>query len=99
MPQALLERWGAVSQPVAEAMAQGAQRLCGSDLALSVTGVAGPDPDDRGNPVGTVFIALSTPEQTVCKRLELGQGRERVRTAAASHCLDLLRRYLTGLEI
>ena len=70
--------------------------LTGSDLALSVTGLAGPDGDDRGNPVGTVFTALSAPEGTFVRRFSLGGGRERIRTLSAHHALDLLRRYLTN---
>ena len=52
MPLEVLEEYGAVSEPVAKAMAEGCRRLCGSDIAVSVTGVAGPDSDERGNPVG-----------------------------------------------
>lgn len=95
VPAALLERCGAVSAPVARAMALGARVLTGADLALSVTGLAGPDGDDRGNPVGTVFVALSAPEGVFVRQLALGGDRERIRTLSAHHALDLLRRYLT----
>lgn len=95
VPASLLESYGAVSAPVARAMAMGIRVLTGSDLALSVTGLAGPDGDDRGNPVGTVFTALSAPEGTFVRRLTLGGGRERIRTLSAHHAFDLLRRYLT----
>ena len=95
VPASLLESCGAVSAPVARAMAVGVRVLTGSDLALSVTGLAGPDGDDRGNPVGTVFTALSTPEGTFVRRLTLGGDRARIRTLSAHHALDLLRRYLT----
>ena len=95
VPASLLEACGAVSAPVARAMAVGVRVLTGSDLALSVTGLAGPDGDDRGNPVGTVFTALSAPEGTFVRRLSLGGSRERIRTLSAHHALDLLRRYLT----
>ena len=95
VPASLLESCGAVSAPVARAMAVGVRVLTGSDLALSVTGLAGPDGDDRGNPVGTVFTALSTPEGTFVRRLTLGGDRARIRTLSAHHALDLLRRYFT----
>lgn len=97
----LLEAFGAVSEPVARAMAERCRTICGSDLAVSVTGVAGPDTDDRGNEVGTVYIALASAEGTVCQKLSCGKGRgrDRVRSAAASHVFDLLRRYLTGLPV
>ena len=64
VPASLLEAYGAVSEPVARAMAEGVRRLTCADLALSVTGVAGPDKDDRGHDVGTVYIALSAKNET-----------------------------------
>ena len=98
VPETLLEEYGAVSEPVARAMAEGCRRICGSDLAVSVTGVAGPDTDERGNEVGTVYIALASGEGAVCQRLSCGKGRgrDRVRTAAAHHAFDLIRRTLLG---
>ena len=99
VPRELLDRYGAVSAPVARAMAEGVRRLTGSDLAVSVTGVAGPDRDDRDNPVGTVFLGFAAPDTTLVRRLDLGTGRDRVRTIASHHAFDALRRYLTGLPI
>ena len=95
VPAALLERCGAVSAPVARAMAVGVRVLTGSDLSLSVTGLAGPGGDDRGTPVGTVFTALSAPEGVFVRRLTLGGSRERIRVLSAHHALDMARRYLT----
>ena len=97
--QGLLDRYGAVSEPTAQAMAEGARRVLGCDLAISTTGVAGPDPDERGNPVGLVFIGLATPDGTWVRRVDLSMGRERIRHIAASHGFDLARRYLSGLEL
>lgn len=94
VPAALLETYGAVSEPVARAMAEGARNALGSDLAVSVTGVAGPDRDDRGNEVGTVFVALTDGTQTQVRALHLGGARDRVRASAANHALDMVRRYL-----
>ena len=100
VPQDLLDQHGAVSEPTARAMAEGARRLTGADFALSVTGVAGPDPDERNNPVGRVFVGLATPTGTYCRHLELGRRqRTRIRDLAANHAFDLLRRYLTGLPV
>ena len=95
VPAALLERCGAVSAPVARAMALGARVLTGADLALSVTGLAGPDGDDRGNPVGTVFTALAAPEGVFVEQLALGGDRAQIRALSAHHALDMARRYLT----
>ena len=101
VPEALLEQYGAVSEPVARAMAEGCRRACGSDLAVSVTGVAGPDKDDWGNEVGTVYIALASQAGTLCKLLSCGRGRgrDRVRTAAAHNAFDIIRRTLLGLPL
>ncbi len=100
VPQDLLDQYGAVSEPTARAMAEGARRITGADIAVSVTGVAGPDPDERGNPVGLVFIGLATPDGTFCRRTESGRRtRDRIQDLSANHALDMVRRYLTGLEL
>lgn len=99
VPEDLLAQHGAVSPQVAQAMAQGARSALGCDLALAATGVAGPDPDDRGNPIGLVYLALAWGDQ--CQVTEFRAGpveRERVRRQAAQTALDLLRRHLTGLD-
>ena len=96
----ILDQYGAVSEQTARAMAQGARRITGADVAVSVTGVAGPDPDERGNGVGLVFIGLDTPEGTFCRRCDFGQRRrDRIQELAANHAFDLLRRYLSGAPL
>ena len=96
----ILDRYGAVSEQTARAMAQGARRITGADAAVSVTGVAGPDPDERGNGVGLVFIGLDTAEGTFCRRCDFGQRRrDRIQELAANHAFDLLRRYLSGAPL
>ena len=95
VPQPLLDECGAVSEPVARAMAEGARRLTGADYALSVTGVAGPDSDERGNPVGLVYIGLASAEGTTVKACNFGKrSRDHVRAQAANTAFDLLRRAL-----
>ena len=81
---------GAVSAPVAEAMAQGAARLLETDYALAVTGLAGPGGDDYGNPVGTVYIACAAPCGTVSRRYLFSGDRESVRCQTAEAALSLL---------
>ena len=99
VPAQLIEEHGAVSAPVAQAMAEGARKVLGVDLALSATGVAGPDKDDRGNEVGTAFVAIATPDGCYVRALNLGNRpmRERLRTQTAHNAFDLARRYLSGL--
>lgn len=88
--QTLLDREGAVSAPVAEAMASGALKVLGADVAVSVTGLAGPGGDDRGNPVGTVYIGYSCKNLTCsCKYLFDGD-RDSVRKQAVEAALRLI---------
>ena len=63
----ILVRCGAVSAPVAEAMASGAMQALQTDIAVSVTGLAGPGGDDFGNPVGTVYIGYADAERVVAR--------------------------------
>lgn len=98
VPEDMLEKYGAVSPQVAEAMARGAKKVLGCDIALSATGVAGPDPDDRGNPVGLVYLGLAYGEDCIVQEFHAGRGdRDRVRRLSAGTALDMVRRYLTGL--
>ena len=100
VPQDILDEYGAVSEPTARAMAEGARRITGADIGVSVTGVAGPDRDERDNPVGLVYIGLAAPESTFCRRIETGnRRRDRIQDLAANHALDVVRRYLTGLPV
>ncbi len=95
----VLEEYGAVSREVAIQMAEKAREKVGTDLALSLTGLAGPG-DDGVHTVGTVFVALAAPEQTFVRRLYKDKwGRERIKHAAANHAFDMLRRYLDGLPV
>lgn len=94
----MLEEFGAVSPQVAEAMARGAKEVLGCDIAVSATGVAGPDSDDRGNPVGLVYLGLAWADQCVVQEFHAGRGdRERIRRMAAGTALDMVRRHLTDL--
>ena len=94
VPHDILEEYGAVSEPVARAMAEGVRRLTCADIALSVTGVAGPDKDDRGHDVGTVYMALSAKNETTVQLLHLSGGRSAIRAAAADEMLRMLLTHL-----
>ena len=86
----LLERFGAVSAPVAEAMAAGARESLQADVAVSVTGLAGPGGDEFGNPVGTVFIGYSDGYETVSRKFRFPGDREAVRSGAIAQALKLV---------
>ena len=98
VPEELLDRYGAVSEPVARAMAEGVRLLTGSDLSVSVTGVAGPGRDERDNPVGLVYIGLATPHGTRVETCRFSGDRHAIRTAAADGAFALLLQYLTEEE-
>lgn len=89
VPQALLDNFGAVSAPVAEAMAAGARIALRADYAVSVTGLAGPDGDEYSNPVGTVFIGFAA-EQTTCREYHFSGNREQIRQQAICAALELI---------
>ncbi len=94
VPESTLNEYGAVSEPVAKAMAEGARKALNCDLAVSVTGVAGPGCDDMGNPAGLCYVALASESHTEVRTMTLsGTTRARVRTYAAHMALDLVRRY------
>ena len=95
--QETLARFGAVSAETAKEMAAGVRRICGSDIGVSVTGVAGPDRDDRGNAVGTVYVGVATNDQCYVTLLALDGDRERIRSAAADRALELVRETLLEL--
>ncbi|MGH3087255.1 MAG: competence/damage-inducible protein A [Rubrobacteraceae bacterium] len=97
VPHELLTEHGAVSEPVAVKMAEGAKRLAGADYALSVTGVAGPDGGTEEKPVGLVWVGISTPNGSEAKRLDLSawaKSRNSIRERSANIAFDLLRRKL-----
>jgi len=85
-----LAECGAVSEPVAIQMAKGAQNALRSDIALSVTGLAGPTGDDYGNPVGTVFIGYCDRKKAYAKKFLFSGDREAVRTQAVKSALEIL---------
>ena len=94
----LIEQFGVVSSEVASEIAKRARVLFNSDIAVSTTGLAGPDGDGI-NPVGTVFVALATENEVFVTQLNSGFGRARVRTLASNCALDMVRRHLTGLPV
>lgn len=95
---AVIEREGAVSEPVVRAMASGVRRLTGAECGVAISGVAGPGGGTPGKPVGTVFIAVETPARSEARRLSVPGAREDVRERSAVAALELLRRMLLEEE-
>ena len=94
VPADLIEKHGAVSPEVATAMAQGVRARSNSDIALGVTGIAGPTGGGNGKPVGLVYIALSSAEETMCTRYQFTGERKLVKWRASQAALELLRNHL-----
>lgn len=88
--ETLLETVGAVSAPVAEAMARGAREALQADVAVSVTGLAGPGGDEFGNPVGTVFIGYCDESTVLSWHFRFPGDREAVRQAAVEAALNII---------
>ena len=90
VPVAYLKTFGAVSAPVAEAMAVGARDLLHADIAVSVTGLAGPTGDEFGNPVGTVFIGYADDKGVTVEEHHFPGDREAVRDQTIQAALALI---------
>ncbi|MGQ9700301.1 MAG: CinA family protein [Candidatus Bipolaricaulaceae bacterium] len=96
VPQEVLVEKGAVSAECARAMAEGVRALLGVDLALAITGIAGPTGGTREKPVGLVYIALAGPLGVEVEHHQFPGSRRDVRWAASQAALELLQRYLKG---
>lgn len=90
-----LEKYGAVSEPVARQMAQGALRVSGADIAVSVTGIAGPESDSTNKPVGLIYIGLADKDNVWVKELRTSRkDRSYNRYVSASNAFNMIRLYL-----
>ena len=96
VPEEMVRKHSAVSEPVAEAMAVGVAKRLGSNYAISATGFAGPDGGTEETPVGTVFLGLHSPDGTEVHRYQWKIGRLAIKRRALHTALDLLRRKLVG---
>ena len=96
----LIEEKGVVSYDVAKSMAEGIRARLGTDMAIGVTGLAGPEGDGI-NEVGTVFIALAVEGETFVREIHLGERRTRsfIRRMAGNYAFDMMRRYMSGKPV
>lgn len=90
----ILEKYGAVSELCAIQMASGALNASGADVAISVTGVAGPGSDERNNPVGLVYIGIADKNFSKAYKFNFMGDREKIRVRACTSAFDILRKYL-----
>lgn len=89
-----ITRYGAVSREVAIAMAKGVRALFCTDIGIAVTGIAGPGGGSRQKPVGTVYMAISTPQTNIIRRLSFKGSRLTIKKKTASQALLLLQESL-----
>lgn len=94
----LIETHSVVSEPVAKALAQNAQRLFGTQYAIATTGNAGPSVDVTDETVGIVYVALATPHEVICQRFDFGQPREKVIDRASIKGLEMLQKAIMKTE-
>ena len=90
VPVEFLDTLGPVSAPVAKAMAEGARRVIDADVAVAVTGLAGPDGDEFGNPVGTVFIGYADERTAFAREYHFEGDRTQVREQTICEALNLI---------
>ena len=95
----IFEVHGAVSEQAVKAMAAHVKEKFGTDYSIACSGIAGPGGGTEEKPVGTVWLALATPEQVITRKFLLGRVRERVIMEASQHALNLLRKALVGIKI
>ena len=86
----VLDRYGAVSWPVAGFMASGVRKLLNADVAVSVTGLAGPGGDDFGNEVGTIYIGFESNRKAEVRKFQFSGDREEVRNQAVEAALNMI---------
>ena len=94
VPRELIEQHGAVSQPVALAMAAGMRQVAGTDLALGITGIAGPGGGTATKPVGLTYIAIASSDGAACREYRFLGDRETNKLLSSQEALDILRRHL-----
>lgn len=87
VPQKMLDTYGAVSAQIAKAMAEGAKRVIGADIAISVTGIAGPKSDNTNKPVGLVYIGVTDGVTTEVQEYHFSGDRETIRNTTAQTAL------------
>jgi nicotinamide-nucleotide amidase len=100
VPEPLIAAYGAVSEAVAEAMADGIRSRSSAEVGIAVTGIAGPDGGTSEKPVGTVVFAVATPAGRVVRTRQYPNfGRELLRDVASHAALDMPRRVIAGLRV
>lgn len=90
----VLKTYGAVSQPVAMAMAKGVRRLQKTDFGVGITGIAGPTGATKKKPIGLIYIAINNNKETLCLECHFHGNRTRIKSQATTQALDMLLEFL-----
>src|SRR5581483_8300974 len=98
VPPETIDEFGAVSPQTAEAMAVGARKRSGATYAIAITGVAGPK-GSEAKPVGTVYVAVAGPTDTIAVHRRFLGDRQRIRVFTTQFALDIMRRRLSGKAV
>ena len=85
----ILRMYGAVSEQTALAMCRGARSASGSDIAVAITGIAGPNSDNTNKPVGLVYIGVSTKNEDVCKKYLFSGSRGEIRAQSVNAAVEM----------
>lgn len=96
VPETIIVEHGAVSPETARAMAEGIRRISGTDIGISITGIAGPGGGSPEKPVGLVYIGLATADGVTVQRFVFPGDRAEVRLATSSAALEMIREYAAG---
>ena len=96
VPKEVLDEHGAVSKETAKYMAEGVRNVAGTDIGVSITGIAGPTGGTKEKPVGLVYIALSTKDKSVVRETRLDGDRDKIRELTCKNVLDLIRLEIIG---
>jgi len=99
VPEDIIDRYGAVSEETAKAMAEGVKKTVHADIGVSVTGIAGPTGGTEGKPVGTVFIGLATKKATYVRKFFFDGNRLEIRRKTSDAALMFVEEYLEGEHI
>jgi nicotinamide-nucleotide amidase len=98
VPESVIVEYGAVSEPVVNAMARGALKNSAADVSIAVTGVAGPAGGTEEKPVGTVWIAVASEKQLIAKKYCFDGDREAIRIATMQTAIEMLLQLLESVE-
>ncbi|MFH1458343.1 MAG: CinA family protein [Candidatus Omnitrophota bacterium] len=93
VPPKMIEQKGAVSELIARRMAKSVRELAGTDFAIAITGIAGPTGGTPQKPIGTVFIAVSAKNKTICEEFHFTGNRTTIRNKSALKALELLKSF------